>query len=84
MSEQPHLMSCTVAIDRWYGGELVTTVLGCWSTAEGNNGTTAYDVLEHVRDALGRRWRPATVGEIQQSIEARRTERTPWEQISLF
>lgn len=84
MSQQPELVTVTVAIDRWVGTDLVSTLLGAWSTAQSLPGGQVPELLESIRAHLGGRWRTATVAEIEECMRARRVESTPWEQISLF
>lgn len=84
MSQPQPLVVVTVAIDRYLGPDLTSSLLGAWSTGHEFPGGTLYDVLDHVRDALGSRWSPATPEQIAASHRARQTQDVPWEQISLF
>lgn len=84
MSQPQPLVVVTVAIDRYLGPDLTSSLLGAWSTAHRFDGGQLVFVLEHIREALGSRWAPATPEQIASSHRARQAQDVPWEQISLF
>lgn len=75
-----------VAVDRWSGSALTSSLIGAWSApSDPDEPIAPDDVLDVVRAALGAHWAPATVEQITEWHAAFSADpAVPWEQISLF